>query len=336
MNIVFQSIEMFSDQCSAAWSESSKLSFSNEIKNVKNVVVCGMGGSRFPVKTIKELFRDRINKPYELVEDYSLPGYVNADTLVILSSYSGTTEEVLACANEALQRNAHMSAVTSGGILGDLLKHHNRTGYVFSPTHNPSGQPRIGVGYMLMGHLGLLKALELLHIDDEEVAAAIDFAKKSTDHERAKKIADILKDTHPFIVTSEFLKGFGNGFANQINETAKMISDHRNIPELNHHLLEGLQNPESIRKNTLFFFVMSNLYSDVVQRRYGITKEIVDKQEFKTHMIHLSGQTKLAQVLEAYTLSGLVTYYLAELYHVDPSKIPWVDYFKSELSKRVS
>jgi len=267
---------------------------------------------------------------------------VDKDTLVILSSYSGTTEEVIACGQEAIKRGAKITAVASGGKVVELLKSQKAPGYIFEPKFNPCGQPRIGGGYLLMGHAGLLKALGLLELEESEVTGAIEFIRSfglplkadiPTDKNQAKQLAMSLKDKHPFIVTSEFLRGFGNGFANQINETAKMISDPRFIPELNHHLMEGLKRPDTLHQNAAFLFFLSKLYSVVVQKRYTITREVVEKQNVKTMTIELTGPSKLAQTLEAFTLSGFTTYYMAMLYDTDPVAIPWVDYFKEQLSK---
>ena len=341
---VLESTGKFADQCKQAWEEASALTFPVSYKNIYTIVVCGMGGSRFTPRTIKELFRDRIKEPYEIVEDYTLPAYVDQDALVILSSYSGTTEEVLACGQDAVKRGAQLSGVMkdSDGKIASFLKAQGATAYFFDPKYNPCGQPRIGGGYMLMGHLGLLKALKLIDIDDDEVTHALTYvgqlaaqytADVATNKNPAKQLALILKDTHPFIVTSEFLKGFGNGFANQINETAKMISDPRHISELNHHMMEGLMRPDTLHQTGLFVFFRSDLYTDPIKRRYTITKEVVQKQKVKTHDIFLKGPSKLAQILEAYTLSGFTTFYMAMLYDTDPVDIPWVDYFKQELAK---
>jgi len=339
---VLDSISLFPKQSAQAWEETSALTFPDEYRKVKNVVVCGMGGSRFTPKTIKELFRDRIRTPYVLVEDYTLPGFVGPETLVILSSYSGTTEEVIACGNDALKRNAKVTAVSLGGSLKDMSRAHGFLGYFFDPIHNPCGQPRVGGGYMLFGHIGVLSACGLLNIENSEVVRAIDHASKTAISfaaanpemkNPAKQIANALYDTHPFIITSEFLRGFGNGFANQINENAKMISDYRHIPELNHHLMEGLSYPDSLHKNGLFVFITSPLYSPPVQKRYRITMDVVKKQHVKTMEIPIQAKDKLAAVLESFTISGYATFYLAARYHADPVTVPWVDYFKAELAK---
>lgn len=338
---VLASTGMFPDQCQQAWEESSIIRFPEEYKKVKNVIVCGMGGSGFTPKTIKELFHDEIKVPYEKTEEYTLPGYVNEDTLVIISSFSGTTEEPISCAYEALKRGAKVTAIAQGGKVAEILKTNNLPGYIFNPKFNPCGQPRIGGGYLLMGHMGILKALGLLEITNEEVQKAIEWARSvgqkfkaeiPSTNNPAKQLAQLLKDKHPFIITAEFLRGFGNGFANQINETAKMISDYRYISELNHHLMEGLKRPDSLHQNGLFLFIMSNFYHPSIQKRFLITKDVVEKQSVKTQTINMEGPDKLSQVLEAYTLSGYTTFYMAMLYDTDPVAIPWVDYFKAQLA----
>lgn len=331
---VLGSTALFPDQCAAAWEESQKVVFPEEYKKVKNIVVCGMGGSRFTPKTIGALFRKYITVPYEICEDYSVPGYVNSDSLVILSSYSGTTEEVLAAGDDAKKKGAKIAAI--------MCKKMDVPGYYFEPKFNPCGQPRIGGGYLLLGHLGLLKALGFVTVKDD-VGDAIAFAKETgkkyvaeipEKDNPAKQLARFLKDKHPFIITAEFLKGFGNGFANQINETAKMISDYRYVSELNHHLLEGLSHPDTIHQNGVFVFFLSHCYSQAVQKRFAITRDVVAKQNVATYDITLTGPNKLSQTLEAYTLAGFTTFYMAMLYDVDPVAIPWVDYFKAELAKK--
>lgn len=340
---VLGSTAMFADQCEQAWDESRHVKFPDEFRTVKNIVVCGMGGSRFTPKTIQSLYRKHITVPYEICEDYTVPGYVNGDSLVLLSSYSGSTEEVLSAGEDALKKGAKIAGIMKGGSkIAKFLTDHNAPAYFFDPKNNPCGQPRIGGGYLLMGHLGLLSTLGKVSVKEDEVMAAITYIRNLAKQygvdvpekqNKAKQLARTLKDKHVFVITAEFLKGFGNGFANQINETAKMISDYRYISELNHHLLEGLTYPDSLHKNGLFLFFLSHCYSKPVQKRFAITKDVVTKQHVAVHDVTLGGPDKITQTLEAFTLSGFTTYYMAMLYDVDPVAIPWVDYFKAELAK---
>jgi len=116
---VLGSIGMFADQCDVAWKEATLVSIPDEYKTVENIVVCGMGGSRFTPRTIKELFQSEITRPYEIVDGYTLPGYVNEKSLVILSSYSGTTEETISCGKEAIAKHAKIIAIAHSG---DIIK----------------------------------------------------------------------------------------------------------------------------------------------------------------------------------------------------------------------
>jgi len=340
---VLGSTGKFPDQCEQAWKETSSLRLPASYSKVKNIAVCGMGGSRFTPRSIKELYFDTISVPYEIVEGYQLPGFVDKDSLVILSSFSGTTEEVITCGETALKRGAKVLAICGGGKIAGMAKAKKFPAYVFDPIHNPCNQPRIGGGYLLMGHLGLLKALGFLKVTNKEVEEAIRFVRTyeatlkaniPISKNDAKKLALKLVNKHPFIITAEFLRGFGNGFANQINETTKTISDYRYIPELNHHLMEGLTRPESLHKDGIFVFIESKFYTPSVIKRFKITKEVVAKQKVTTLDISLTGPTKLAQVLEAFTASGFVTFYMAAHYDTDPVAIPWVDYFKAQLKKQ--
>lgn len=339
---VFGSIGMFPDQCEVSWQEASKVIFPESYRQVKNIVVCGMGGSRFTPRTVKELFQDAITVPYEIVDGYDLPGYVNEQTLVILSSYSGTTEEVLSCGTQAVGKKAKLAGVAFGGGVIDLLKKNNCPLYQFDAVKNPCGQPRIGGGYLLMAHMAFLKTLGFLALADTDIADAISWSRSvgatmngtiETAKNPAKQLAGDLKEKHVFLVAAEFMRGFVNGFANQMNETAKNISDFRYIPEMNHHLLEGLKHPETLHTNGMFVFLESTLYSPKIQKRFAITEDVVAKQNVGTKSISFTGATKLSQILEGYVLAGYATFYLAMLYDTDPVAIPWVDYFKAQLAK---
>lgn len=339
---VFGSIGMFPDQCEASWNEASAVIFPDSYRHVKNIVVCGMGGSRFTPRTVKELYQDTISIPYEIIDGYDLPGYVNEDTLVILSSYSGTTEEVISCGMHAVERKAKLTGMAHGGAVIEMLKKNSCPFYQFDASKNPCGQPRVGGGYLLMAHIAFLRTLGFLEVSDRIVLDAIEYSRSvgalmngsvASEHNPAKQLAVALKDKHVFFIAAEFMRGFVNGFANQMNETAKNISDFRYIPELNHHLLEGLKHPNSLHETGLFVFLESDLYSPKIQKRFSITKEVVGKQQVMTTSIRFRGTNKLNQVLEGYVLAGFSTFYLAMLYDTDPVAIPWVDYFKAQLAK---
>ncbi len=339
---VLRSIEAFPQQLLQSFEEAQQVNFPEEFKSVKNILVCGMGGSRFPAYILKELFKKQLTVPYILNDDYNLPEFVNSDTLVILSSYSGTTEEVLTNGKAALAKGAKLTGVTSGGEVTQFLKDNNFPVYVFNPVHNPSGQPRIGFGYAVGGHLGLLIKLGMIKIAPAEITPAINNSAKLFEEFKldipkeknpAKQMAEQLYQRYPYYVVSEFLTGIGNEIANQTNETAKAISSFRVIPELNHHLMEGLKFPDKFHDMATFVFFFSKLYSAPIQKRFRITKEVVDQNKIQTLWYELKGTSPVEQAFELMGFSSYLTMYLSTLYEQDPSAIPYVDYFKQKLKE---
>jgi len=329
-------------QLDQSFTEAMAISFPESYRHVANVVICGMGGSRFPALIIQHLYKSLLKVPVTINDDYLLPGFVDENTLVLLSSYSGTTEEIVMCGKLALDKKAKLTGLCVGGEIAEFLKLSNCPAYIFDPKHNPSGQPRIGFGYGVGGVLGLLMNLRLINDKKESITSAIAHLPKLLNSftietprkdNLSKQLAEKVYNLYPYFVVAEFLTGVGNATQNQFNETAKTISSFRVIPELNHHLLEGLKHPDEHVKMGLFILFFSRLYSERVQKRFKITKDVIEQNKLKTMWIELNGLTKIEQAFEVMGLGNYASMYLAALYQENPNVIPFVDYFKKELAK---
>jgi glucose/mannose-6-phosphate isomerase len=330
---VLGSVEMFLDQCEQIWNEAKSLQFPDEYKQIKNIVVCAMGGSAYGGYVASALFKDQLKVPLLSNNDYHLPAFVSKNSLVILSSYSGTTEEVFSCRDEAQGKNFKITGITSGGELGNFLSISNTTSLIFDPKFNPSGQPRLGTGYMVLGIIGILNKLGLISVSDEEVKAAISEVRQAQEDIR-RKTQDLAKKTQgsiPVVISAEFLSGNAHILRNQFNETSKSFAAFSLLSELNHHLMEGLKNPPD--KKLIFLFISSNLYSDKLKKRVELTKDVVGKNNIPYDEYQVEGSTKISKMLNVLSFGGYLTFYLAMLYGQDPSLIPWVDYFKEQLEK---
>lgn len=339
---VIFSINSLDKQIEQSYYQAKEIKFPKQYLRTENIVIGGMGGSRFPALIIKELFKEEIKKPIIVNDNYQLPNFVNQKSLFIASSYSGTTEEVLMMVGEAKNKKAMISGITAGGELGKKLNDLKAPFYQFNPIFNPSNQPRIGFGYAVGGMLGLLVSLGIVKLKKDEVKNAINFLRKTIkqfsvevplEKNKAKKLAVSLLEKYPYYIVSEFLTGVGNAIANQTNETAKAISDFRVIPELNHHLMEGLKHPNILKKLLVFVFFESSLYSSPVQKRFLITKEVVEKNNIKTFTYKLLGKNKIEQVFELMALGSFLSMYLSVLYKENPAVIPYVNYFKKRLKE---
>ena len=336
-----KSAESLADQIKQVWDEQDQLKVEN-IKDIENIVVAGMGGSSLGADVIKNLYKEELKVPFILNRSYSLPAFVNEKTLVILSSYSGNTEEVIACSKEAKEKKAQIIVLTAGGQLQELAKKENYPAFIINPKNNPSGQPRMAVGYSIMAQIVLLKKLGLIEFGETELKQIIDAINLTTesclveveqDNNHAKVLAFMSVERRPILTGADFLEGALHTATNQFNENAKIFADYKVIPELNHHLLEGLAFPKSNPLNHVFLFFQSQLYHPRIQKRVKLTAEAVEKAGIETLTINLVTENKLMQIFELITLSTFSNLYLSYLENNNPCPIPTVDWFKNEMKK---
>lgn len=329
------SIVSLPDQCQQAWDEGQEIEIPSSYTQVKNIVVAGMGGSALGAHVIKSLYdEDGLQVPLQVVNDYNLPNYVDEDSLVVLSSYSGTTEETLNCARQALEKKAKILGITNGGKLGEFLSTHKLPGYIFTPKHNPCGQPRAGIGYSMLGIMALLQKSQVLTLKNPDKLSQFFRILRSLKGNLQIKAMEGVKKIMgkiPLLVAAEFLAGNGHILANQFNENAKTMSFYCALPEMNHHLLEGLKNPPD--RNLSFIFLTSDLYGEKIKKRLELTREVAERNGIKTFEFKAESKERFSQVLETLWFGSFLSFYLAVSYGLDPSPIPWVDFFKRQLEK---
>ena len=338
---MLESIALLPRQIEQAWAEVKKVKLPTNYKKINKIVINGMGGSGLGTHLIRSIYFKDLKLPLGNIHSYDLPGIVDKNTLYIISSYSGSTEEPIATFKEAKRRGAKVLGITAGGELAELIKAGQLPGYIFDPRYNLCGQPRIGLGYSIAGLLGLLTKCGALKVSDQEIKNVVvsldqlntDFSPRTMlQKNEAKQLADSLYGQIPVIVASEFLSGNAHVLANQLNENAKNFSAYFLISELNHHLLEGLARPDSNHKNLHFLFLESRLYGARNQKRFAITQEIVKQNKIQYSSYSVPGASALEQSLSAILFGSYASFYLAVLNGIDPSSIPYVDYLKKQLA----
>lgn len=329
----YETTDLLPEQLETAWNEVSSLDLPHHFSEIKNIVFCGMGASIYGALVLKALQGQQMPYPTEIITDYHLPAYVNQHSLVVLTSYSGTTEEVLSCAHEALEKKAKMIVLTHGGPLAQFAHDHDIPAYVFDGKKNVSGVPRHGCGYTILGLIGLLNKTGVVTIADEELEEAITRLKEKQPEIKERAMQDYASyiGKIPVIFAAEHLSGNGQILRNQFNETSKSFSDYYLVPDLNHHLMEGLQFPTP---SPLFFLVLNTRnYSESIQKRMNLTVSVL-KQNNQTITEYVTeGQTLYDDVLELILYGSYLSLFLGFDYHQNPAVNPWVDWFKNELKK---
>jgi glucose/mannose-6-phosphate isomerase len=192
-----------------------------------------------------------------------------------------------------------------------------------------------------MGIVGMLAKAGLVEMAEVEVEGMVDTLnnfKQKYDlsvpraENLAKHIALSLDGRIPILVGAEFLAGGLQVIRNQLHETSKNYAEFFLIPELNHHLMEGLACPDSNPQNLAFLFFVSSLYHPRNQKRFEITREVVTQNKIPVLEYHCRAEGKINQTLEVMIFGGFLAFYLGMINGLDPSTIPWVDYFKEKLS----
>lgn len=334
------SIELLSEQIQQTWDEVGTISFPDDYRSVKRIVFSGMGGSALGAYVAKYLYTTSLMQSFEIVNDYHLPGYVDSQTLVIVGSYSGTTEETVSGFKEALSNGAKTVAISTGGTLESLAKDAAMPFYKLNPKFNPSNQPRMGIGYSVFALLRILDRLNIIIISSQAIADLKAIIKQNkalfgvdipTGKNLAKQMAAKLFGKVPIFIAGEFLIGAIHAVRNQMNENAKGLAIYFPLPELDHHLLEALKFPARIADNDHYVFFHSALYSPRIAKRSEITRQVVEENGHATSLFEPRAKTALAQVIESIHFGSYMGYYLALLNGIDPSPIPWVESFKKKL-----
>lgn len=324
--------EKILEQCEAAWQQVNALDVP-KIENIQTVVFCGMGASIYGALVLKSLLGPEIQFPTEVISDYFLPDYVGKNTLVVLTSYSGTTEEVLSCAQEAKAKEAQMVILTKGGPLAEFAKDNKIPAYIFDGKLNSGNVPRLGAGYTILGLIGLLNKAHVIDIEEQEISQAITRMKEKFEEIKQQALQDhkIFVNKIPIIFSAEHLSGNAQIIRNQFNETSKVFSSFFLIPDLNHHLMEGLQFPTDAPLH--FFVIDSPNYSEKIRKRVELTIEVVRKNNYLVHEFTTSGQSLYDDFLEVLIYGSFLTLYLGLVYKQNPAINPWVDWFKSQLAE---
>ena len=336
------SIQLLAQQIEEVLAQAKKVKIPAAYKKVNNLVVLGMGGSALGTHLIKSVFLESLKIPVEIVNGYLAPGFVNKKSLVIASSYSGSTEEIISAVIDAKKKKAKILVIASGGKLADWAKQSKVPALIFTINNNPCGSPRMGLGYSIFGQVALLANAGILKLSAGEVKNALQTISKSNslfgvdnpeEKNPAKQLAISLSGKSVWYLASEHLSGNAHIAANQMNENAKRFGGYFIVPEMNHHLMEGMPYPDSNINGIKFVLLESQLYDKRVQKRYEITKQVLDNKKIPFTSYQCQENKKLSQTCEVLILGSYVSFYSAMLQGIDPTAIPLVDFFKAQLKK---
>jgi glucose/mannose-6-phosphate isomerase len=297
--------------------------------NIQNVIVTGLGGSGIGGTIISELVADSCPIPVLINKDYFLPKYVNSTSLVIISSYSGNTEETLEAMQQAITKQAQIICITSGGKVEEIAKQHNLD-VIKIPGGNP---PRSCIGYSLIQLIKVFVHYSLAPVSLlTDAKNSIDLLEKENNNitTEAKHLAKVLLNKIPVIYSLGSCEGVSVRFRQQINENSKVLCWHHVFPEMNHNELVGWTTKN---ENIAVVTFRTSFDYKRTQKRFEVCKTVFEKYSASVNDIVAKGNSKTEQFIYLINIGDWISLYLAELRGVDPVEVNVIDHLKKELSK---
>ena len=307
-------------------------------KGVKSIVVTGMGGSAIGGDLVRSYLSSELKVPFSVSRSYALPAYVNRRTLVIVSSYSGNTEETLTSYRDAIRRGAKVLCITTGGEVERLAGKHGHP-CIKVP---PGLQPRAALGYSFFPLLVALSRLGFIKPRQRDIKETVgSLTSRSLVYRNPKgfgnlplEIAKRLHKRLPILYSaSDHLDAVSVRWRGQISENAKQLAYGHVLPEMNHNEIVGWNvNPSLMKKMTVVFLRDRGTHPRV-QLREEITKKIIKSYASDVLEVRSEGRSLLARIMSLVYLGDWVSYYLAILNKQNPTPVKAIEYLKGELAK---
>ncbi len=308
----------FPQQCREA------LDFAKEIRietKINRIVVAGMGGSGIAGQILKDYLGTKI--PIHVIQDYNLPEFVDAYSLVFCVSYSGNTAETIAAFRTAIRKSAQVVAITTGGKLKELAKKLNKA-IVEVPKSLP---PRAALGYLFIPMLTVLQNSGAITDRTDEIKKMIDTLRNIKFKEKAQELAIKLQDNIPIIYSSNMLKAVALRWKQQFNENSKVHCFCNVFPELDHNEIMGYEN----LKGEYFVIILRDEDDKFeIKERIALTKKLI-AESCPVREIVVKGESLLSKIFSTIYLGDIISYYLALLYGIDPTPVYSIEEIKKEL-----
>jgi len=320
-------IEAFPENFTDALAIASQNQLKKKYPKFNNVLICGMGGSGIGGKLVASWIVDEINIPINFCQDYSLPKYVDSTTLVIASSNSGNTEEILFSTEEARLKGASIVGICSGGKLESFCNQ-----FAYECLIVPGGAPpRTGLAFSLVQLVHVFCDLKLIDKTKlKEFSSAKDILVSNTEkiHTEAKKLANFVNGKELIIYSEPKDEGIAIRARQQFNENSKILCNHHTIPEMNHNEIVGWYGGAD--RYAVLFLNTTDWHSQN-EKRLDFSIERLKTKTNHIMILAAKGNSMLVRSLYLIHIIDWASLYLAKHNNVDSVYIEVIDSLKKSL-----
>jgi glucose/mannose-6-phosphate isomerase len=304
---------------------------------VTAVAFCGMGGSGIAGDVLRATYGHRLAVPVEVVRSPLLPAWVGPHSLVICSSYSGSTAETLSCFEEGRARGARLAAITSGGPLAERAVEQGST-----PVRIAGGYlPRAALGYIAFALLGTMERVGLLPRLADDVIDAVEVLEPLVDalgpdvpseRNEAKALASRIGRRHPVIWGADGVGAAAAGrWKAQMNENGKVPAWAAGLPELDHNEVVGWSDRRG--EDSFVIALRDEEEHPDVAVRFPISLEIARDAGAATEEVWATGRTRLSRFLSLAIMGDFTSCYVGLMQGIDPSPIDAIVRLKAFLDE---
>ena len=335
---MLEAVYGLAEQCREAW-DAARVVELPWTEAPGRIVIAGMGGSAIAGDYFRALLSLESVVPVFNIRAYDLPAFVDENTLVIASSFSGETEETLSAFEQALATPARKLVITTGGRLLATARANGVPAFTFAY----KGEPRAALGWGLMPMLAVAETLGLMQGLERDVQEAIAVlmllreeygAETGSSRNPAKQLALQLHERLLVVYGAGALIEVARRWKTQLNESAKVWAFFEELPEAQHNAIVGFGLPRSIAGATTAVLLRSaSLDHPRVAVRYGLMQRLLSDAGIDAIEATSQGTSALAQMLSLILLGDFVAAYLALIYGVDPTQTTVIDGLKASLAK---
>jgi len=303
---------------------------------VKKIIFSGLGGSAICGDLIRDAFTDVLEVPIFVNRDYHLPVWSDKETLSILISYSGNTEETLSAYREVLAKGAPAAVICSGGRLAELARR-DGTPFIKVPAGYP---PRTALGYLFCSAVNILmrggilphsslssELVKSVKLDAEAMDIRVHFGKNP-----ARQLASALKGSIPVIYSANSLGAVAIRWKTQLEENSKNLAFTGLMPEMNHNEVVGWKYPQSLLKRLSVIFLRDRTEDPQIKKRFKITAGLLQPRRL---IVEVEGTADnfLVRLFTLLIFGDWVSYYLALENQADPTPVDRITQLKKKLAE---
>ncbi len=299
--------------------------------DVSEMLVCGMGGSGIAGDYLARL-ADGHGVRVAVHKGYGLPPWTErCRPLVILSSYSGATEETLSAAEAVEGAGLPVVAIASGG---PLLERAGAAGWA-SIRVQPGLQPRAAFGWLLGAAVRAADAAGLMSGASADLVEAADVVDRLLEDGGWSLAADLAEGLEHRIVAVYGSTGLtapvANRWKTQLNENAKTPAWWSVLPELDHNEIVGWSGPDHLGRNVAVVSLHDRDESETIARRFRLTRQVTSTDVAWVGTVRAQGSSALARMLSLTLVGDMVSVELAARYGVDPMEVEAIDDLKRKM-----